>query len=438
MQEIYSDEEVAKEEVSPPGVSTQLNNELVRGFCEEPDEQNLALQYLRDPNKGLAEARSILENLGVDGAELQDLLEEEGEPEDSDVSGGDQEAANSEGGDSLGSGEMSGVEEEEECEEDEVEEEQEVVEILQKKESSWTQRVAQAASGGDSMRYTLPGVPRKQQNVGTHFRAERTEIQRTNKPAVGGAREFIREASSDWTEVDGADENKDQYTRKVKSDLLRLLSRKFGGPKFLQERGLSMNSTLVELRYEEECKDSEDQEDDSIVGYKEWTRIVFGAIETANRRFGPFLELDGWTNHFMQDFNRVDRPLRLLHRKYFGKASMSPTTEIMWIVLGSIVAFHLNKRLGNDGGAEKAAPPPADRRRRSDEYEDEGEDISPPPTEAAHVERKTASKGGAENMDLAALMSGVMPLLTGGGAGGAGGAGGGLGNLMSFMAASGK
>jgi hypothetical protein len=317
-----------------------------------------------------------------------------------------------------------GAQEEEEKEEEEEEEVEEVIKEEEEEEAStfsaavklspkisWSERVAKYAPDVE----VTEGL----------FMREPAKVEKN-------AREIIQEVAADWHAVDGDSENRDPRIRQLKVQILRSLQRTLGGPRALSERGLSLKTPLIELQFEEQQKTDDDAENDAIISAKEWARIVFSAIEGGNKRFGPILELNGWSAHLSDEIERFDRPFRQLYRRYFSKRASSPGVEIAWIFFGSLVMYHMTGKLGGGrptpsrehAGARRAAS--IARGSREEEFLEtfEEDDMPPPPPQ---MKGRPAQQG--QGQDISALLGGLL----GGGGGQAGLSGLNLGNILSML-----
>jgi len=258
------------------------------------------------------------------------------------------------------------------------------------------------------------------------------------KPKLQEEKAILREAADDWNAVDGESENRDSRIRQMKVQILRSLQRTLGGPRVLAERGLSLKTPLIELQFEEQQKSDDDAENDTMVSVKEWCRIIFSAIEGGNKRFGPILELTGWSGHLSDEIERFDRPFRQIYRRFFSKRVSSPGVEIAWIFFGSLVMYHMTGKLGgrharptpsrDHAGARRAASMANSTNAANDDDLYEEEDMPPPPPT---TKRSAREKSQQQSPDIASLLGG---LLGGGGGGGQPGlAGLNIGSILGML-----
>ena len=354
---------------------------------------------------------------------IRTLLKSLGRETEATLPGQEEESENDDGNDN--------VQEEEEEEEEEEEQEKKEEEVNKVMEEEASSRAFSAAVKDSPKRPTISWRERVAKYTPD---VEITEGMFTREPAKveKNAREIIQEVAADWHAVDGESENRDPRIRQLKVQILRSLQRTLGGPRVLSERGLSLKTPLIELQFEEQQKTDDDAENDAIISVKEWARIIFSAIEGGNKRFGPILELNGWSAHLSDEIERFDRPFRQLYRRYFSKRASSPGIEIAWIFFGSLVMYHMTGKLGGGrptpsrehAGARRAASI-ARGNREEEVFETFEEDDMPPPP--PQMKGRQAQQG--QGQDISALLGGLL----GGGGGQAGLSGLNLGNILSML-----
>ena len=106
----------------------------------------------------------------------------------------------------------------------------------------------------------------------------------------------------------------------------------------------SMKSDLVDIRFEYE---SHQANKDMISHINFWRTSLCGAfllIETINRNVGPILELNGWAKHMITNINNFDRVLERFYHMYARKGQMSPFAEFGWLVIGSMLMWHVQEK----------------------------------------------------------------------------------------------
>jgi hypothetical protein len=96
-------------------------------------------------------------------------------------------------------------------------------------------------------------------------------------------------------------------------------------------------------------------------------RLGLNGIELLNQRFGPILQLDGWSSELTRGgMQRFQGPLARIYKRIFRRGSPSPFIELAFIIFGSMAMHHLRHRgpgaasmaASLFGGATASAPPP--------------------------------------------------------------------------------
>uniref|UniRef100_A0A6C0BPJ7 Uncharacterized protein n=1 Tax=viral metagenome TaxID=1070528 RepID=A0A6C0BPJ7_9ZZZZ len=186
----------------------------------------------------------------------------------------------------------------------------------------------------------------------------------------------------DFADVDVEAENKDPRIRREKQEILFQLLKLF--PE--ESKGQwTMQMPLFELKYELKRREEFQIEQEQIVFIKDVLKMIFVGIEYANRRFGPVLELDGWAEFITADMKKFDRCILALYRRYFRRSKMDPLMEFGWLLIGSMVMYHVQcKYLG---GAPRPSSNPA------------ADDIAPPPGGAQRFSFQQAKPKGGFNLN---------------------------------------
>ena len=148
----------------------------------------------------------------------------------------------------------------------------------------------------------------------------------------------------DWTEVDIKGENGDPVIRRSKTEILRKLYRSYGGIEKANNLGIGMLMSLAELRFEEQSREEAVEEDETIISFIDWAKILFGVLEKINAKCGNLLKLDGWADSMTPQMHRFDRPFRLLYRRYYGKRKANPIYDILFVLVSSIFMYHIGHR----------------------------------------------------------------------------------------------
>jgi hypothetical protein len=114
---------------------------------------------------------------------------------------------------------------------------------------------------------------------------------------------------------------------------------------------------------------------------KDSLKIAFTAIEFANTKLGPFLDLDGWSAAVASQLPKYDAALSRLYRKHYKRSAMTPESELVLGILSSIGMHHckrkFSKNLASDMGFVNTTKNNV--RRPSDTMSIQEEDEEPPP-----------------------------------------------------------
>lgn len=70
--------------------------------------------------------------------------------------------------------------------------------------------------------------------------------------------------------------------------------------------------------------------------------IVFG-IEASNRSIGPFMHLDGWSDHASPAIDEMGPALDRCYDRYWRKGAVNPLFEVAFILAGSMVTYHMSQ-----------------------------------------------------------------------------------------------
>ena len=127
-------------------------------------------------------------------------------------------------------------------------------------------------------------------------------------------------------------------------------------------RGYDMSDRLEDMRFEIQKHEAALDEKQMVSWMKSCLRVGLTGIEVGNKKFGPFLALDGWSAEITTDMEKFDMPMARLYRKYGRRSTMSPEMELAWVIFGSMGMFHFRQKGGamlaamNPGAAEPAEP----------------------------------------------------------------------------------
>lgn len=173
---------------------------------------------------------------------------------------------------------------------------------------------------------------------------------------------------------------------------------KFQGPPYNIKltREYTMDDSLGDIQFEYDRIKSNLTTANNVALIRDTLGFVFTGIESANHRWGPILQLDGWADSFIEDRQRYDHVLERLYKKHWRLGNMSPEAEFGWLIGSSMVKHHLKLKINGGKLPEKQA----------------SADAKPAPT--------------GSKFNLGSMLGMVMGGL-GGGGGGLGGLGGALG-----------
>lgn len=86
-------------------------------------------------------------------------------------------------------------------------------------------------------------------------------------------------------------------------------------------------------------------------------------IELLNNKLGPFLSLDGWSEHVTRDMDRFNQPLERVYKRVWRKGrGIHPVLQLALLLGGSAATYHVQSRLRDN---RTAAPPPRKAPQRS-------------------------------------------------------------------------
>ena len=142
-------------------------------------------------------------------------------------------------------------------------------------------------------------------------------------------------------------------------------------------REYTMDSSLEEMEYEARRHVLMQEERNMVSTMKDGLRLFTGGMEFANTKFGPFLNLTGFSQVVSTDLTagKYNLVLMKLSRKYFSTpgVSSSPEAEIAFALLSSAASHHfqrtyMQKMMPQAPARASVIPPAAD----DDSDDDEG------------------------------------------------------------------
>lgn len=228
------------------------------------------------------------------------------------------------------------------------------------------------------------------------FRAKMGQTQASAPVGGFGVEGYKAPGPEQFTDSDVKRENRDPNIRREKQEILFNLLRSYRD----ESRGQwTMSVPLFELRYELLRRQRHTEEQEQIYFMKQMMKLILRGIEVVNKKFGPFLELDGWSESVTQDMHRYDRALKALYHRYFKRKQSNPIIDILWLIGGSMLMFHLkNKFMGRRPMQPEPSAPNSDHIKTA-------HDIQPPNINnesAAQESRKRSSK--TEGIDIGSLL----------------------------------
>jgi hypothetical protein len=138
----------------------------------------------------------------------------------------------------------------------------------------------------------------------------------------------------------------DEITRQEKRKyILQLEKLRLQGARLTKD--YTMEDSLADIRFEYDSHQSNYDVVDSVNFMKEILGVSFTTIEALNQRFGPILQLKGWSEYMQKNMSRFDRVLERAYHRFWRHGQPSPVMEFGWLVFGSMLMWHLqNKYLG--------------------------------------------------------------------------------------------
>ena len=107
------------------------------------------------------------------------------------------------------------------------------------------------------------------------------------------------------------------------------------------------------MKYEYTRRQEADAEAQNLMFMKDGLKFALKGIEAANEKWGPLLQLKGWSKNTTQDMTKFDRCLTALYLRFFRKKTLNPFFELLWLIVGSAVIWHFQIKLGEDPSASR-------------------------------------------------------------------------------------
>ena len=168
-------------------------------------------------------------------------------------------------------------------------------------------------------------------------------------------------------------QKREETERMDKLMVLHRLEREF--PADFRANRWSQQTSLVELRYELDTRLRNKQEDAKVRYLFTFLHVFTGLIEHANQRFGPFLQLKGWSAEVKRNHKEFEEPMRELAVQLMGRGPSNPIANLATLLAASAFMFHVDshariaveqqRRYGSSNNNSRAAatgaglaPPP--------------------------------------------------------------------------------
>ncbi len=129
-----------------------------------------------------------------------------------------------------------------------------------------------------------------------------------------------------------------------RADLLFKLTR--ASRNGIQTRQFGYNADIRELRSEVARAKAEQDVNASIAFQRQILMTICSGLEYANRKFSYMdLELDGWSESIMDDIGKYDNVFEKLHAKHVGRISVPPEVQLILMIGGSAMTWHLTRTM---------------------------------------------------------------------------------------------
>lgn len=110
----------------------------------------------------------------------------------------------------------------------------------------------------------------------------------------------------------------------------------------VQVRTFGWDTDIREIRSEAERVKMEQEVDASIALQRQILMTICTGLEYVNKRYDYLdLELDGWSESIMEDLPRYDLIFEKLHKKHAGKVSMPVELQLILMIGGSAMTYHM-------------------------------------------------------------------------------------------------
>ena len=176
----------------------------------------------------------------------------------------------------------------------------------------------------------------------------RSSRKKYNREASGQTRSTFANQSDSDSNDDSHSPSSTKENDKLKAELLSKFDR-------LQKKGVkvsrkfTMKSKLKDMQKEFERLNRNIEVDSAIKFQRKALVAILSGVEFLNKKFDPFaVKLEGWTESVTNDITEYDNVFERLYDKYHGTAEMAPEIEVMMMIAGSGLMFHMSKSLFNN------------------------------------------------------------------------------------------
>lgn len=135
-----------------------------------------------------------------------------------------------------------------------------------------------------------------------------------------------------------------EIEREKQGYLLELIKFKKNGHELTRE--YSMDDSLVDIQFEYDRIKNQVETTSNVAFLRDALMFSFQAVELANDKWGPVLELNGWSQEAAKDKEKYNRVIERLYKKHWRFGSMSPEAEFAWLIGSSMVGHHVKKKWG--------------------------------------------------------------------------------------------
>lgn len=169
-----------------------------------------------------------------------------------------------------------------------------------------------------------------------------------NESDISAQQETFKKSKKSYSESDSDPGISNKETDRLKAELLSKFDR-------LSKKGVkvskkfTMKSKLKDMQKEFERLNRNIEVDSAIKFQRKALIAILSGLEFVNKKFDPFsVKLEGWTESITNDIDEYDNVFERLYDKYHGTAEMAPEIELMMMLAGSALMFHMSKSLFNN------------------------------------------------------------------------------------------